>query len=80
MECLVLEFHYLGYSFSKNEALRVVPIQAGIVDFKEGVLTRIEHHISEVRVRRTKDNVRERPNGYKRHDPFKEEQGARRSS
>ena len=70
-DCLELEFMYQAYTISKKSAYQCANLMIGTVDFEKfGMQTDLSKSV--VKVRRTPDNVRKRPNGQKRHDPFKD--------
>lgn len=63
----MLEFAYQIYIISGLDRHKTTEILVGKVNFETFELT-VEKEI--INVRRTVDNVRSRPNGYNRHDPF----------
>ena len=77
-ECLVIEYSYQVYSISKNSEFRQIQILSGTIDFDTFMMApRVISSLialvtlpNPIKVRRTTDNKRKRPNGSKRHDPF----------
>lgn len=69
-DCLVLEFDYQAYQIQANDRFKTTDILHGTVNFDTFELTTYSEPIVKINVRRTQDNVRKRPNAYKRHDPF----------
>ena len=70
-ECLNLEFYYQAYAITGNEKFKFTKIVQGKVDFENFELTTNGSDNSDVKIRRTPDNSRKRPNSHRRHDPFK---------
>ena len=69
-DCLHLEYGYKAYQISENGNLySEVKILQGTVDLKTLEMQPLKAPESTFKVKRTKDNVRCRPNGQVRHDP-----------
>ena len=66
----MLEFNYQAYTLSGNAEYKHVHVLEGTVNLVTYELAIEESSQSSVKVRRTPDNVRVRPNGHKRHNPF----------
>ena len=63
-DCLVLEFDYQAYMIQSKERFKKSTILHGTVNFDNYELTTNYEPIEIIKVRRTQDNVRKRPNGY----------------
>ena len=71
-DCLVLEFEYQAFCISENdEKFNQVKLIKGTVNFESFELESMHGTKENIKVRRTSDNLKKRPNGDKRHDPFK---------
>ena len=67
---MVLEFEYQAYTISGKKNFKCTNIVMGTVDFDKFEMLTYVLSCNTVKVRRTPDNVRQRPNGHKRHDPL----------
>ena len=65
-----IEFGYQIYKYSGLAKYKSTDTIEGSIDFETFEITLANQEIAEkLKVRRTSDGVRERPNGHKRHDP-----------
>ena len=78
-ECLVIEYGYQAFRISKQEEFRHVKFLKGIIDLETLVLTKLGNTGEKLKVMRSKHNIKVRPNGQKRHDPFMENDFSRDS-
>ena len=67
VDCLVLEFNFKAFTICKMDQYLKVETVKGTVNFEKLELVSMAEPIETIKVRRTQDNKRERPNAQNRH-------------
>ena len=69
-DCVNLEFYYQAYVITGESKFQFTKIIQGKVDYSSFEMETHGTQQTIVKVRRTPDNTRKRPNGQNRHDPY----------